>query len=251
MYLKPRINIYICLKANKYVHWVNEWRFNIYCECRTLVIVLQTSLNTCLPKTRLYCLFFVYVSFREEKKDENTANAALNKTIFLSLPDVVDRCVNLSDIYMTRWENSSFDNFIHKLNSSAATQIRLLNLCVKCTNVARFIMSVHTQQTGLVGCKLMNIPLKNTNTDVNIVDDGLQIKASARPLLIRERIFILSYLLWHGTSTFAVLFNGYRITSSIFVACYKKDSEVSVWIVLDLNIWGIVNEPQHCVNENM
>ena len=41
------------------------------------------SLDTCLPETRLYCLFFVYVSFREEKKDENTANAALNKTIFL------------------------------------------------------------------------------------------------------------------------------------------------------------------------
>ena len=45
---------------------------------------------------------FVYVSFREEKQDENTANTALNKTIILSLPDVVDRCVNLSDIYMTR-----------------------------------------------------------------------------------------------------------------------------------------------------
>ena len=51
------------------------------------------SLDTCLPETRLYCLFFVYVSFREEKKDENTANAALNKTIFFSLPDVVDRYV--------------------------------------------------------------------------------------------------------------------------------------------------------------
>ena len=31
-----------------------------------------------LTKTRLCCLFFVYVSFGEEKKkDENTANAAL------------------------------------------------------------------------------------------------------------------------------------------------------------------------------
>ena len=197
---------------------------------------------------------FVYVSFREEKQDENTANAALNKTFFFSLPDVVDRCVNLSDIYMTRWENSSFDNVIHKLNSSAATQIRLLNLCVKSTNFARFKISVHTQQTGLLCCKLMNIPLKNTNTDVNIVDEGLQMKASARhlwPLLIRERILILSYLLWQGTSTFAVLFNGNRITSFFFVVCYKKDLEVSVWIVLDLNIWGIVNEPHHCVNENM
>ena len=63
--------------------------------------VLDESRDVSL-KTRLYCLFFVYVSFREEKKDENTANAALNKTIFMSLPDVVDRCVNLSDIYMTR-----------------------------------------------------------------------------------------------------------------------------------------------------
>ena len=63
--------------------------------------VLDESRDVSL-KTRLCCLFFVYVSFREEKQDENTANTALNKTIFLSLPDVVDRCVNLSDIYMTR-----------------------------------------------------------------------------------------------------------------------------------------------------
>ena len=34
---------YICLPANKYVHWVNEWRFNIYCESWTIFIAFQTK----------------------------------------------------------------------------------------------------------------------------------------------------------------------------------------------------------------
>ena len=29
---------YFCLPANKYVHWVNEWRFNIYYESWTIYI---------------------------------------------------------------------------------------------------------------------------------------------------------------------------------------------------------------------
>ena len=78
---------------------VQDSIFIVNRECLTLIITFKTKI---LLKTRLCCLFFVYVSFREEKQDENTANTALNKTIFLSLPDVVDRCVNLSDIYMTR-----------------------------------------------------------------------------------------------------------------------------------------------------
>ena len=37
-----------------------------------------------IPNTRLYCLIFVYVSFGEEQKEEeNTANSALNKVIYM------------------------------------------------------------------------------------------------------------------------------------------------------------------------
>ena len=54
-----------------YLHWVIEWRLKIYRECLTQIIAFKTK------NTRLYCLFFVYVSFGDEKKDENTANADL------------------------------------------------------------------------------------------------------------------------------------------------------------------------------
>ena len=55
---------------------MNEWRFNVYREW-------LHSIWKILPKTRLYCLFFVYVSFGEEKKKtKNTANAALQFCIY-------------------------------------------------------------------------------------------------------------------------------------------------------------------------
>ena len=39
--------------------------------------LLMHSRLKILPRTRLHCLFFMYVSFGEEKKDENAANATL------------------------------------------------------------------------------------------------------------------------------------------------------------------------------
>ena len=56
---------FICLPANKYVHWVNEWRFNIYWESWTIFIAFQTKESS--KKTRLYCLLFMYVSLRGEQ----------------------------------------------------------------------------------------------------------------------------------------------------------------------------------------
>ena len=64
--------IYICLLANKYVHWVNEWRFNIY---REWWMFNTNSRHKILLKTRL-CCFLAHVNFREESEnDENTYNA--------------------------------------------------------------------------------------------------------------------------------------------------------------------------------
>ena len=63
------ISIYICLQANKYVHeWMSE--DSIFIEN-----VLSRWKNA--PKTRLYCIFFVYLSFGEEKKKTKMCNAAL------------------------------------------------------------------------------------------------------------------------------------------------------------------------------
>ena len=47
------------LKRYQYIHWVNERTFNIYRECWPLLIAFQTIK---LPKTHLYCPFFVYAT---------------------------------------------------------------------------------------------------------------------------------------------------------------------------------------------
>ena len=72
MHLKPAINIY--LLASKWIYSLSEW---LKVQCWTLITAFQTKI---LPKTRLCSLFFVYESFGEEKKRQNSANAALNKT---------------------------------------------------------------------------------------------------------------------------------------------------------------------------
>ena len=58
------IYIYILLIVSKYVPWVNEWRFNIYRECWTLIIAFQTK-NT--PKnTFILFIFHVFKFWRGE-----------------------------------------------------------------------------------------------------------------------------------------------------------------------------------------
>ena len=71
-----RVSIYICLQENKYVHCVNEWRFNIYRECWTPIIAFQTK-NTPENTFILFIFCVCILSFGEKKKNENTANAAV------------------------------------------------------------------------------------------------------------------------------------------------------------------------------
>ena len=68
------VSIHICLQANNISYWLNEWRFKIYHECWTLRFRRKR-----LPKTRIYCLFFMYKFWRREKKTPKfTGNAALS-----------------------------------------------------------------------------------------------------------------------------------------------------------------------------
>ena len=64
MQLKLGINLNFCLQENRYVHSVNEWRFNIYIE------YLLRSRWKRLPKTCLCCLVFMYLSFGDEGTDK-------------------------------------------------------------------------------------------------------------------------------------------------------------------------------------
>ena len=60
-----QVSIYIYLQANiMFIEWMSE-NSSFIVICWTLIIGFQTK-NT--PKTRLNCLFFVHVSFGEERK---------------------------------------------------------------------------------------------------------------------------------------------------------------------------------------
>ena len=86
-YLKNILNlvsVYICLQANKYVHWENEWSFNIYRECWKQIIAFQTK-NTPENTFILFIFCVCTLSFGEKKKNENTANAAVKLKRFLIL----------------------------------------------------------------------------------------------------------------------------------------------------------------------
>ena len=74
MNLKLSINIYICLQANQYVHWVNEWRWKINYICWTLIIAFHTINN---PENVFILFIFRVCTFWKGEKRWNTAYAAL------------------------------------------------------------------------------------------------------------------------------------------------------------------------------
>ena len=76
MQLKWGVNIiYICLQENKYVHWVNEWYFNIYRESWTPFITFQTKQTP--ENTFILFIFHVRKFLRGGKRANFTANDAL------------------------------------------------------------------------------------------------------------------------------------------------------------------------------
>ena len=72
------------MSGNKYVSWVNEWRFNIYCESWTILLCFKRKW---LLKNCLYCSLFIYVSFGEEKNDKKNSFNLVCPDEFFS-PDV-------------------------------------------------------------------------------------------------------------------------------------------------------------------